>query len=92
MRTAREMIGQAHHQTFSRIPFTTCHDSISGRPGVEMDLIDQKLKEAYYKVFTSDVCRQFVELNGLEYNDETREPNYGDYDPKLVLKATYAFS
>ena len=73
------------------IPFTTCHDSISGRPGAEMDLINERLKRAYHTVFTSDVCRQFVELNGLEYNEDTKEPCFGDYDPDDVLKADYPF-
>jgi DNA-directed RNA polymerase len=73
------------------LPFTTCHDSISGRPSREMDQIVDRLLTALFEVFTSDVLQKFVELNGLEWKDHPA-PNFGTYDPSLVLKASLAFS
>ena len=71
-------------------PFACTHDSIAGRPGKEMWDITERMKKALYKVFTSDVLRQFVEMNGLRYKDY-KPPIVGDYDPKWVLDATYPY-
>ena len=73
------------------LPFTTCHDSIAGRPSREMDAIVERLLTALFEVFTSDVLQRFVELNGLAWADHPA-PNFGTYDPSLVLKASLAFS
>ena len=78
-------------------PFTCTHDSISGRPGKEMDEINQRLLKGLHTVFTTaDVLRRFVELNGLSYEDykppifEPSDENY--YDPDLVLSANYPYT
>jgi hypothetical protein len=71
-------------------PFTTCHDSIAGRPGKEMDQLQMAMRRALYSVFTSDICTQFVELNGLKVEDHPL-PNFQTYDPQEVLSATYAY-
>ncbi|MDB4655055.1 hypothetical protein OAE53_01670, partial [bacterium] len=71
------------------IPFSTCHDSVSGRPSKDMDLIFDRMRTGMYLVFTSSVCRDFVEANGLKWEDH-KLIDYGTYDPELVLKADYA--
>jgi DNA-directed RNA polymerase len=71
-------------------PFSATHDSIAGRPSKEMNDIRERLLGSLYKVFTSDVLRQFVELNGLDW-EEYKAPVVGTYDPKSVLKASKAY-
>jgi DNA-directed RNA polymerase len=82
---------------FGDIPFTTNHDSVSGRPGREMDVIVESLKKGLLEVFKKNPLRQFVELNGLRWDDYPA-PTFADFDGDSeyeledVLRAAYPYS
>ena len=71
------------------VPFTTNHDSISGRPSKEMDLIQERFREGLYEVFQNSPLERFITLNGLDPKDFP-VPFVGTYDITQVLTATYA--
>ena len=80
-------------QHLGDIPFTTNHDSVSGRPGREMDTI-VVLKKGLKEVFVKNPLKKFVELNGLNYR-EHKAPRYEGserYDINLLDDATYPYS
>ena len=72
-------------------PFACTHDSIAGRPGKEMWDLADRLRRALYSVFTSTVLRDFVELNGLDW-DDYEAPYVGTYEPAEVLVATFPYT
>ena len=81
-------------QHFGDIPFTTNHDSVSGRPGKEMDTLVTSLKIGLKEVFVKNPLKKFVELNGLEYR-EHKPPRYTGkerYNINRLNDATYPYS
>lgn len=73
------------------LPFTSTHDSVSGRPGADMDKIEKELRMGLKAVIESDVLRRFVERNGLKWEDHL-PPITGDYNPDDLDDALYPYS
>lgn len=71
-------------------PFTTCHDSVSARPGADMDVLQDQLRKGLFEVFLRNPLEQFVTLNGLDLQ-EFAPPCFNDYDISEVLTAPYAY-
>ena len=69
-------------------------DSVSARPGRDMDVLQENLFKGLYEVFEKNPLKRFVELNGLEPVGDLAPPEFhGDerYDIELVLKPLYAY-
>ena len=71
-------------------PFSTNHDSVSARPGRDMDVLQEALRKGLYDVFNNSPLEKFVTMNGLSLT-EYAPPIVGDYDIEEVLKAAYAY-
>lgn len=71
-------------------PFSTNHDSVSARPGKDMDVLQKKLREGLHELAENNPMEQFVLLNGLSLSDHPI-PEAGSYNIKDVLTARYAY-
>ena len=85
--------------------FTTIHDCFQTSPGVAVDLLFERLRQAYYDIITWDNWTAIVEANGLVIDDGTLTdderqqanvvpppPIVGTLDPSAVLESVYMFT